>query len=118
MVGVLGYCPPCVEELTCLALLDCLKPLPLRTGVKEGDTEERVHVVGMTEKKATSAEDAIVTMQAGSALRATEPTQRNPDRCCASPLPCGRCPPADGRAHRWMSPPMEEHAAPSLFLTA
>ena len=63
----------------CYDLLNDRSRLQIRTGIKDGEAEERVHVQGLTEVPAGSAEEATMLMQAGSALRATHPTQRNPD---------------------------------------
>ena len=60
-------------------LLNAREALQIRTGVIEGEVEERVHVRGLTEVRAESAAAALRSIRAGSTLRSSAPTQRNPD---------------------------------------
>ena len=63
----------------CYDLLNDRTQLQVRSAVKAGETEERVHVVGLTEITVNTADEALALMQAGSQLRTTHPTERNPD---------------------------------------
>lgn len=49
-----------------------------------GEIEDRVHLVGLTNIEVTTAEHALELLVAGSALRATHPTARNPGRTRSS----------------------------------
>ena len=49
-----------------------------------GEIEDRVHLVGLTNVEVTTAEHALELLVAGSALRATHPTARNPGKMLSS----------------------------------